>query len=376
MMRQFQANDPGRKAAFYLSRIGFVLYLLGNLIWYWVRNTLAGRVTVFLILPLMLAYILVIAPLSTSHPTGETARLYIPAGATFRQIADSLEAHRLLHHKRLFIWLGKLTGKERNARAGMFDIPRGISTWELLNYLEKAPNAQIKVTIPEGILARRMAGIFQRKLGIDSTRFMSLVYDSAFARELTGETIENLEGYLFPETYFFEWKMPPEQIIRHMVSRTLELFQSPAARRRLRELGWTPHQVLTLASIIEGEAMVDSERVIISSLYHNRLRLGWPLQADPTIQFIVPGPPRRLLKKDLEIDSPYNTYKYPGLPPGPINNPGKKSILAALYPANTPYLYMVAVGDGSHKFSRTLKEHNYWHARFNEIRRRVKRRGR
>ncbi len=119
--------------------------------------------------------------------------------------------------------------------------------------------------------------------------------------------------------------------------------------------------------------VVDSERVFISSVYHNRLRLGWPLQADPTIQFAIPGPPRRLLNGDLEIDSPYNTYQHRGLPPGPINNPGKKSIMAALYPADTKYIYLVATGDGGHKFSKTLQEHNYWKARFDEVRRRVRR---
>lgn len=119
--------------------------------------------------------------------------------------------------------------------------------------------------------------------------------------------------------------------------------------------------------------MIDSERTVISAVYHNRLRKGMRLQADPTIQYIIPDGPRRLLNADLTIDSPYNTYKYAGLPPGPINNPGKKSIEAALSPANVPYLYMVARGDGSHVFSRTLAEHNRAHQAFNRYRREVAR---
>jgi UPF0755 protein len=197
------------------------------------------------------------------------------------------------------------------------------------------------------------------------------VYDSAFAGGILPNA-PSLEGYLMPETYQFEWKTPEDQIIKHLAANTLKIFEADTIQQRLLQLGISPLEIITLASIIEGEVVVDSERVYVSSLYHNRLRLGWPLQADPTIQYIVPGPPRRLLHHDLEIDSPYNTYKYPGLPPGPISNPGKKSILAALYPADTPYLYMVAIGDGRHQFSKTLKEHNYWHARYNEVRRKVR----
>ena len=143
--------------------------------------------------------------------------------------------------------------------------------------------------------------------------------------------------------------------------------------RKLNEMSFTPHQVLTLASIIEGEALLDEERPVIASLYHNRLKRGMKLQADPTIQYIIKGPPRRLLIKDLKIDSPYNTYIYKGLPPGPINNPGEASIRATIFPADTNYLYMVAVGDGSHTFSRTLSEHNKAKEAFDKVRREVAR---
>ncbi len=134
----------------------------------------------------------------------------------------------------------------------------------------------------------------------------------------------------------------------------------------------TMHDILTLASIVEGEAILDKERPVIASVYYNRLSRGIRLQADPTIQFIIKGPPRRLLLKDLEIDSPYNTYKYKGLPPGPINNPGKLSILAAVFPAQTKYLFFVARGDGSHIFSRTAKEHARAKRKFDKVRRQVR----
>ena len=154
---------------------------------------------------------------------------------------------------------------------------------------------------------------------------------------------------------------------------TMSIFKSEKVRNSLKELNMTQHQILTLASIIEGEAILDNERPLISSLYHNRLKKGMRLQADPTIQYILDGPPRRLLIKHLEIDSPYNTYKYSGLPPGPINNPGKASILAAIFPAETNYLYMVAVGDGSHTFSTNLTDHNRAKEEFDKVRRKVAR---
>lgn len=311
-------------------------------------------------------------PLPDNFQPPDSIVLRVPVGASFRQVADSLLATGALTSPRLFILLGKISGKEREIRSGVFKIPLGLTAWQLLNKLKDIRPHQIKITFPEGLLSHQMARIASKTLGADSAAFVRLVYDSAFANELVpGES--NLEGFLLPETYFFEWKTPASEIIRHLVGSTLKIFEPDSVQLRLKEFGWSYRQLLTLASIIEGEVLVDSEAVYVSSLYHNRLRLGWPLQADPTIQFIIPGPPRRLLNKDLEVDSPYNTYKYRGLPPGPINNPGKNSILAALFPVESKYLYMVAAGDGRHKFSRTLKEHNYWHKKFNQVRRKVRR---
>lgn len=359
------------KLPFYLSRAGFVFFLAGQFLLYLVRHTILGRLTVFVILPAIIVYYAFFQPLPENYAAPRVATINVPSGATFRQVTDSLKEAGLLEHERFFLLLGKISGKERNVRAGLYDIPAGLSSWQLLNYLETVPGKQVKVTLPEGLLSDQMAAILQNKIGIDSSLFVSLVHDSAFAHSLVGEI--SLEGYLSPETYYFEWKTPEEQIIRRLVSNTLQTFEPDSIQERLSQFEMSRLEILTLASIIEGEVQVDSERVYVSAVYHNRLRLRWPLQADPSIQYIVPGPPRRLLHRDLEIDSPYNTYKYPGLPPGPINNPGKKSILAALYPANVPYLYMVAIGDGRHKFSKTLREHNYWHDKFNEYRQQLRR---
>lgn len=356
----------------WLNRIGFVGFLLREGLLYAIRYTWTAKLII--LLGVLLGIGTALSPIFRTNPPDRKSQIVVtvPSGATFKQFTDSLEAHHLIRHKQIFLLLGKLSGKDTRLQAGRFEIPKGMSEWQLLKFLENPPRARIKVTLPEGILSSRMAGILAKRLGIDSSRFCQLVYDSAFASSLV-PGVPNLEGYLQPETYFFEWKTPEEEIIKYLVKQTLQIFEPDSIQQQLKKLGMTPREILTLASIIEGEVMVDSERVYISSVYHNRLRKGWRLQADPTIQFAIPGPPRRLLKKDLEIDSPYNTYKYRGLPPGPINNPGKESILAALFPKKTKYLYMVAIGDGRHKFSRTLKEHNYWHARFNEIRRKIRR---
>jgi UPF0755 protein len=198
---------------------------------------------------------------------------------------------------------------------------------------------------------------------------MKLSSDTNFINSLGIENkVSNLEGYLLPETYNLPLDIDEEFLIRLLATNTLQIFKSDSIQRELNILQMNTHTILTLASIIEGEVLIDSERVIVSSVYHNRLKKNWLLQADPTIQYILPGSPRRLYLKDLEINSPYNTYKYKGLPPGPINNPGKKSILAAIYPADTDYLFFVATGDGGHNFSKSSVEHIRNKAKFDNLR--------
>lgn len=356
-----------------LKRAGFLLYLAGNSIWYFFRHTVSGRLIIFVGIVAIAGFFLV-SPIFSGQPASAITpqTLLIPNGANFKQITDSLSSKGLLEHPRLFRLLARVTGKDRAIKAGLFEIPAGLSTWDLLYFMDVAPIKQIKVTMPEGLHSERIAGIFADKLEIDSSRFVQLVNDSNFVQKLVpGQT--SLEGYLLPNTYVFEWKTSEETLIKFLVKRTLEIFEADSVQQRLADMKMNMHQIITLAAIVEGEAVVDSERTTIASLYLNRIRIGMPLQADPTIQFAIPGPPRRLLFKDLKYDSPYNTYKYRGLPPGPINNPGRASIIATLFPAKSPYLYMVAYGDGTHKFSKTLKEHNYWHQRFNEVRRKVRR---
>jgi UPF0755 protein len=177
---------------------------------------------------------------------------------------------------------------------------------------------------------------------------------------------------LFPETYYFFEGVDKKTIIKRLVKEHFS-FWNEENILKADELGFTPIEIVTLASIIEGEAIYDSERPIISAVYHNRLKKGMKLQADPTVQYIIKDGPRRLLNKDLRIKSLYNTYMYKGLPPGPINSPGLQSLLAALNPQINNYFYFVAKGDGYHTFSKNEKEHERAKRAFQRVRKKVNR---
>jgi UPF0755 protein len=167
---------------------------------------------------------------------------------------------------------------------------------------------------------------------------------------------QTLEGFLLPDTYNFYWQSDEKEIVEKMLAEFRGFFVD-SLQIRTKQMRMSIRQMLTVASIIEGETSIDNERPIIAGLYYNRLRRGMRLEADPTIQYLIVDGPRRLRYSDLKIQSPYNTYENAGLPPGPINNPGRQSILAALYPAHHQYLYFVATGNGGHRFASSYEEH-------------------
>jgi len=226
--------------------------------------------------------------------------------------------------------------------------------------------ALISVTLPEGLQSRQQAHILARVIGIDSARFVTLVHDESFTHSL-GIASRNLEGYLFPETYGFYWQPDERDVVMRLVHQ-FQSFYDDSLQARARDLGWTMNQVMTMASIVEGEAVLAEERPIISGVYQNRLRKGMKLEADPTIRFALENGPRRILYSDLHVDNPYNTYRNRGLPPGPINNPGRASILAALYPLQHSYLFFVANGKGGHWFSSTYAEHQRFVRQYRRMR--------
>lgn len=370
-MELFLRKNWTKHIQLFVAKFCFGLFLLGNFIIDFLKKNLWAVLFSVISIVFLLFLIFIFQPIPSHTSSSESITVKIPAGTTFGQVSDSLYQKKLIRSKRLFQLLGILTGKDQEIRSGLYRVPHEFSSWQILSYLTEGNNVTVKVTIPEGITCAKIAGILESSIEIDSTKFMMLAKDSAFARSM-GVDVYSLEGYLMPETYYFDWQMSEREIVKFLVGKTLSIFNSDSVQNQLNKLDKSINEILTLASIIEGEVQVDSERVIVSSVYHNRLKRGWRLQADPTIQYILPGEPRRLTYRDLDIDSPYNTYKYSGLPPSPINNPGKKSILAALYPEETNYLYFVATGDGGHRFSRTSSEHAYWKRQFDRVRRKVR----
>jgi UPF0755 protein len=213
------------------------------------------------------------------------------------------------------------------------------------------------VTIPEGFTIAQIAEVLDLKGVTDIKEFVRLAHDPDFILTALKLELPSLEGYLFPNTYHIARHTTAKDVITVLVENMWRIF-TPEFRARAQDIHMTVHEVLTLASVIEKETGVDEERELVSSVFHNRLKRGIPLQSDPTVIYGMSLFDGNLKKRDLDKVGPYNTYRVAGLPPGPIANPGEHSIRAALYPAPTPYLYFVSRNNGTHEFSATLAEHN------------------
>jgi UPF0755 protein len=282
-------------------------------------------------------------------------RVTIPQGASFAAAAESLESAGVLGSPRLFRLYASATRRDRDIKAGTYLLDPSLSWDELIDALTAGRGIEHSVTIPEGLALRDIVPLLARTTGAPVESLWVAARDSATRRRLKIPT-PDLEGYLFPDTYRFMYGTGAREAVRELVRRFENVWQ-PAWDARAAELGMTRHEILALASIVEKEARLAEERPVISAVYHNRLRQGMPLQADPTVQYAIGEHRTRVLYKDLKIDSPYNTYRNRGLPPGPIASPGRASIEAALYPANVPYRYFVAHPDGHHEFRVTFEEH-------------------
>lgn len=282
-------------------------------------------------------------------------RLVVPPGATFRTAADSLASAGLIRSSRLFALYAKLADRDRALKPGTYLIEPGRSWASILDDLTEGRGLVVTVTIPEGWSLAEIVPLLARRLEVPIDSVEAAVRDTAALARL-GIPTATLEGYLFPETYTFS----PGTTARSAVGETTREFERrwrPEWTARLDSLGMTRHQVVTLASIVEKEARIPDERPVIAAVYSNRLRIGMLLQADPTVQYSLGEHVDRVLYKHLEADSPYNTYRNPGLPPGPIASPGEASLEAAVHPADVPYLYFVARPDGRHEFRLTFAEH-------------------
>ncbi|WP_338832893.1 Endolytic murein transglycosylase [Moorella humiferrea] len=303
--------------------------------------------------------------LPPEKPGAPALEVYVAPGATSAVVAAELAGKGIIKSPWAFRLLTSITGLDRKIKPGYYLISPGLSLREILDLLAAGKVEEIEFTVPEGYTVRQIDAMLQQKGLTEEEEFLQAAvrhYPFDFLPDdVSGP--ERLEGFLFPDTYRVAKGTPPEEIIMMMLRRFQEVYQE-ISREKDPGLNLDTKQIVILASIVEKEARVDSERPLIAGVYVNRLNKGMRLEADPTIQYLLPEPKPVLTYKDLEIESPYNTYRVNGLPPGPIANPGRASLLAALRPAKTDYLYFVAKPDGTHYFSRTLDEHNQAVARY------------
>lgn len=306
---------------------------------------------------------------SPAPVAARTVAFEIPAGATTSNIGRDLRESDLIQSEVLFEVLVARRGLEGQLRQGVFLLRPDMSLDEILNTFSQAAVVEQTVTFPEGWRLEEMASRLQDQTEIDHAEFLKIVTDEAgsFASEFSFVEVLpsglSLEGYLFPDTYQVDSGTTSRDLVRRMLQR-FEQVVDASLRSAAAQVGLNVHELVTLASIIEREAMRDDERALISGVFHNRLVQGVPLQADPTVQYVIGQDrlggrwwKRDISKADLQTPSKYNTYVTGGLPPGPIAAPGLKSIKAAANPASTSYLFFVARGDGSHEFARTNEEH-------------------
>ena len=292
---------------------------------------------------------------------------FVPKGASLHTVADSLLAHRIIPSTRSFLLQSRLLafvypslhGLDHHLTPGRYGFRQGERTRKILGDIVRGNTADYLFTVPEGYTIWEIAHEAHVKLGMDSASFVAASRDTALLHRLgIPHGVRSVEGYLFPETYRVPFGESPERLVDHMVQTFVERWDS-AWDGRAAALGLTRNQIVTLASIVEAEARRHSERRVIAGVYMNRLHHRPPmkLEADPTVIYAMGKHVNRVLTADLQVKSPYNTYKQRGLPPGPISSPGWPSLLATLYPGKHQYLFFVARPDGTHMFSKTWAEH-------------------
>lgn len=286
-------------------------------------------------------------------------------GSGAHQIAQQLEEQGLIQSALAFRLYVRQQNLAHRLRAGEYELSPAMSVADIVTRLVRGEVVTYRFTVPEGRTVEETIEIAAATGFFDAEELRRAIDAAAAGWPYLPEGVElrePLEGYLFPDTYVFTRTTTEEQLIAGMLDgfqRALDRALGADGLERLEELGMTVHEIVTMASIIEREAQVAEERPVIAGVYHNRLRIGMKLDADPTVLYALGRTDGRLLYEDLEVDSPYNTYRNPGLPPGPIASPGAAAIEAALNPADVDYLYFVAKGDGSgeHLFARTYEEH-------------------
>ncbi|MEO7363528.1 MAG: endolytic transglycosylase MltG [Gemmatimonadaceae bacterium] len=294
---------------------------------------------------------------SAGNGAPSTIKVVVPRGATVREVSSSLANAGAIRLPRLFRTYAAIGGRDRLIKPGTYQFQLDAGWKNALAVLVSGKGVVHAVTIPEGYDLRQITPLLVKALGVPEDSIDAAVADSAWQHTLD-LPLKSLEGYLFPATYSFADGTTAREAIKAMIDAFETAWKNiPNADARLQALAISRHDAMTMASIIETEAKRPEERVIISAVYWNRVKKGMKLQADPTVQYALPAHVARVFYKHLEVDSKFNTYKYAGLPPGPIASPGLASIEAALNPASVPYLYFVAHPDGHHEFRTTFAEH-------------------
>ncbi len=288
---------------------------------------------------------------------GETEHhLTVPPGQSLAATAEVLQRHQLIRSAFKFRMLARLEGYDRRLKAGEYSLSSSMSPRDILERMAKGLVRLHRLTVPEGFTIVQIADQVEKAELAPAADIVQRAKDPAYARA-QGIHASSLEGYLFPETYFFPRTVTPDGVITAMLQAFRSAFP-PEWERRASELGFTVHEAVTLASIIEKETGDPSERPLISSVFHNRLKRGMRLETDPTVIYGIMNFDGNLTRKHLETPTPFNTYIIRGLPPGPIASPGKEALKAALYPAQTDYIFFVSKNNGTHHFSTNLTDHN------------------
>ena len=281
----------------------------------------------------------------------------IPAGATLDAAVDSLAAHGVIRHASLFGLYARLRGLGGSLKSGDYLLRPDAAWSDVVAALGRGHGIEVRWTVPEGLMLGEVATLAAEALGVPRDSFLAAARDPALRSELgLPPEARSVEGYLYPTTYTLPLHVGARELIRVMIRDFREQWQ-PEWEARLDSLHMTRYQIVTLASIIEAEVRYDPDRPFVAAVYHNRLRRRMRLEADPTVIYAYGRRLKRVWEKNLAIASPYNTYLHAGLPPGPIGEPGRASLLAALYPAPLPFLFFVAQPDGKHIFSVTLAQH-------------------
>jgi UPF0755 protein len=321
-----------------------------------VKSVFVIVLTIAIFLILSAAFLMTYVFYSTPSDLSQPAEVRVDQGDSLATVVRKLREQKVISNETLFALWARFRGAEKKIHRGLYRFDVKVTPYEVLDRLVTGKGIFLTVTIPEGMTIKDIADLLEKLKVVDKEKFLAEANNPQLLATL-GLQDKGLEGYLFPNTYSFIPSTPEKDIIIAMAEQFRKASQPLLVRPNgIQQL--TPHEIITLASIIEKETGIEAERPLVSAVFHNRLKRQMPLQSDPTVIYGLKEFNGNLTRKDLHDPSPYNTYRITALPPGPICNPGLSSIKAALYPANVSYLYFVSKNDGTHLFSDTIESHN------------------